>query len=63
MQFLAEEVDLDAAALKDLAFNLGANKEDAFILFGTEQNGKALLSCYISKELVEREGKHFLFFL
>jgi len=23
-----------------------------FILFGTEQNGKALLSCYISKELV-----------
>ena len=52
ISFLAQKVDLDAAALKDLAFSLGANKTDAFILFGTEQNGKALLSCYISKELV-----------
>ncbi len=52
VSFLAQKVDLDAAALKDLAFSLGANKTDAFILFGTEQNGKALLSCYISKELV-----------
>ncbi|MEQ3654696.1 MAG: alanine--tRNA ligase [Dokdonia sp.] len=52
ISFLAQKVDLDAAAIKDLAFSLGANKTDAFILFGTEQNGKALLSCYISKELV-----------
>ncbi len=53
MQFLAKKVDLDAGAIKDLAFKLGQNKNDIFLLFGTEQNGKALLSCYISKELVE----------
>lgn len=52
VQFLAKKVDLDAGAIKDLAFKLGQNKEDVFLLFGTEQNGKALLSCYISKELV-----------
>ena len=50
--FLAKKVDLDAAAIKDLTFKLGENKDNVFILFGTAQNGKALLSCYISKELV-----------
>lgn len=52
VQFLAKKVDLDAGAIKDLAFKLGQGKNDVFLLFGTEQNGKALLSCYISKELV-----------
>lgn len=52
IQFLAKKVDLDAGAIKDLAFKLGENKTDVFILFATEQGGKALLSCYISKELV-----------
>lgn len=52
VQFLAKKVDLDAGAIKDLAFKLGENKTDVFILFATEQGGKALLSCYISKELV-----------
>lgn len=52
IDFLAKKVDLDAGAIKDLSFKLGENKDNAFMLFGTEQNGKALLSCYISKELV-----------
>ncbi len=52
VQFLAKKVDLDAGAIKDLAFKLGENKTDVFILFATEQGGKAFLSCYISKELV-----------
>lgn len=52
VDFLAKKVDLDAGAIKDLSFKLGENKDNAFMLFGTEQNGKALLSCYISKELV-----------
>jgi alanyl-tRNA synthetase len=56
VQFLAKKVDLDAGAIKDLAFKLGENKTDVFILFGTEQGGKALLSCYISKELVASKG-------
>ncbi|WP_396633451.1 alanine--tRNA ligase [Maribacter sp. R86514] len=52
VQFLAKKIDLDAAGIKDLSFEMGSNKDNLFLLFGTEQNGKALLSCYISKELV-----------
>ncbi len=53
IQFLAQEVDLDAAGIKDLSFEIGANKDNLFLLLASEQNGKALLSCYISKELVK----------
>jgi len=52
IQFLAKKVDLDAAGIKDLSFEMGNTKNNLFLLFGAEQNGKALLSCYISKELV-----------
>ncbi|TXG34711.1 alanine--tRNA ligase [Seonamhaeicola maritimus] len=52
VQFLAKKVDLDAAGIKDVAFELGSQFDNLFLLLGAEQNGKALLSCYISKELV-----------
>ncbi|MGJ5642130.1 alanine--tRNA ligase [Formosa sp. S-31] len=52
IQFLAKQIDLDAAGIKDLSFELGGALENAFLIFGTEQNGKALLSCYVSKDLV-----------
>jgi alanyl-tRNA synthetase len=52
VQFLAKQIDLDAAGIKNLSFEMGQNRDNLFLLFGTEQNGKALLSCYISKELV-----------
>ncbi|NNE78237.1 MAG: alanine--tRNA ligase, partial [Pricia sp.] len=56
MRFLAKKVDLDAAGIKDLSFEMGSNQDDLFLLFGTEQNGKALLSCYISKNIVAEKG-------
>ncbi len=56
IQFLAKKLDLDAAGLKDVAFELGNQFENLFLLFATEQNEKALLSCYISKELVTSKG-------
>jgi len=52
IQFLAKKVDLDAGGIKDLCFDLGSNMDNLFLLFGSESNGKAILSCYISKELV-----------
>ena len=55
VNFLAKKVDLDAGGIKDLAFQLGEEMDDLFLLFGTEQNGKALLSCYISKGLVKEK--------
>lgn len=56
IQFLAKKVDLDAAAIKDLSFEMGNNQDNLVLLFATEQNGKALLSCYISKRLVTEKG-------
>ncbi|PHS67198.1 MAG: alanine--tRNA ligase [Flavobacterium sp.] len=52
VNFLAKEVDLDANGIKDLSFELGGEIDNLFLLLGTKQNGKALLSCYISKDLV-----------
>ena len=52
VQFLAKEVPLDAAGMKDLAFELGAEVENLFLLFGSNHEDKALLTCYISKEIV-----------
>ncbi|AJR02341.1 alanine--tRNA ligase [Siansivirga zeaxanthinifaciens] len=56
VQFLAKKVDLDASGLKDVAFELGSQSDNLFLLFATESDGKALLSCYISKELVASKG-------
>jgi alanyl-tRNA synthetase len=52
VQFLAKKIDLDASGIKDLCFDLGSQFDNLFLLFGAENDGKALLSCYISKELV-----------
>ena len=56
VQFLAKKVDLDAAGIKDLSFEMGSNRDNLFLLFATEQEGKALLSCYISKEIVAQKN-------
>ncbi|MGB5388273.1 MAG: alanine--tRNA ligase, partial [Eudoraea sp.] len=52
VQFLAQKVDLNASGIKDLAFEMGKDRNNLFLLFATEEDGKVLLSCYISKELV-----------
>lgn len=52
VQFLAKQLDLDASGMKDLCFELGSEFDNLFLLFAAENDGKALLSCYISKELV-----------
>ena len=52
INFLAKQVDLDANGIKDISFELGGEIDNLFLLLGTNQNGKALLSCYISKNLV-----------
>lgn len=54
--FLAKHVDLDANALKELAYELGANSKNIFLLLATVQNEKPMLTCYISKELVAEKG-------
>ena len=56
IQFLAKLVDLDATGIKDLSFELGQEFDNSVLLFGAENKGKALLSCYVSKGLVASKG-------
>ena len=54
--FLAKEVDLDGGMIKDLAFSLGQNKDNLFLVLASKKGGKPILSCYISKELVANKN-------
>ncbi len=56
IRFLAKKIDLDAGGIKDLAFQLGSEVENLFAIFATEMDGKALLSCYVSKNLVKEKN-------
>ncbi len=56
IQFLAKLVDLDATGIKDLSFEIGQEFDNSVLLFGAEHQGKALLSCYVSKGLVASKG-------
>ncbi|WP_339917362.1 alanine--tRNA ligase [Yeosuana marina] len=56
IKFLAKKLDLDASGMKDLCFELGSEHDNLFLLFASENEGKALLTCYISKELVANKG-------
>ena len=53
--FLAKEVDLEGGAMKDLAFALGQNKTNLFLVLASKKGGKPVISCYISKELVAQK--------
>ena len=53
VNFLAKKVDLDANGIKTLAFELGGEIDNLFLFFATENEGKALLTCYISKNLAQ----------
>jgi alanyl-tRNA synthetase len=55
VKFLAAKVPLeDASAIKNLAFQLSGAHDDAFVLLASEQEGKALLTLAISKQLVQK---------
>lgn len=51
LQLLTHKVDMDAGAIKDLAFELGGEVKNACMLFGSNINSKVVLTCYIDKEL------------
>ncbi|MCG1037518.1 alanine--tRNA ligase [Polaribacter sargassicola] len=57
VQFLATKVDLDANGIKNLAFALGKEYQNLFLLFATAPSkDKAMLTCYISKELANERS-------
>jgi alanyl-tRNA synthetase len=57
VSFLAAKVDLDANGIKNLAFDLGKDATNLFLLFANAPSkDKAMLTCYISKELANERG-------
>ncbi len=57
VQFLATKIDLDQNGIKNLAFALGKEYQNLFLLFATSvKKDKAMLTCYISKELANERG-------
>ncbi|WP_414000260.1 alanine--tRNA ligase [Flavobacterium sp. W1B] len=52
IQFLAKQVDLNPEGAKDLAYELGNLGQNLFLVLATAEEGKPMLTCYISKELV-----------
>ncbi|MFC4817746.1 MULTISPECIES: alanine--tRNA ligase [unclassified Flavobacterium] len=56
VDFLAVQVDLDANGAKDLAYELGNNKNNLFAVLATVTEDKPMLTCYVSKELVDSKG-------
>ena len=56
VNFLVKKVDLDVTNIKKLSFELGSIQKNLFIIFMTENNLKANIVCYISKQLVQSKG-------
>src|SRR5690554_937065 len=56
VKFLAKKVDLDANGAKDLAYQLGENTDNLFLVLGTITENKPMLTCYISKELAQNKN-------
>ena len=57
VQFLATKIDLDQNGIKNLAFELGKDANNIFLLFASAPSkDKAMLTCYISKELTNERN-------
>jgi alanyl-tRNA synthetase len=55
VNFLAAKIPLtDAAAIKTLAFQLTGENANSFVLLGSENEGKALLTLALSKDLADK---------
>ncbi len=52
VQFLSKLIDVDANTAKELAYEIGNTAKNIFLVLATAEEGKPMLTCYISKELV-----------
>ncbi|MCA0932417.1 alanine--tRNA ligase [Lutimonas saemankumensis] len=56
VNFIGSLLDTDAASMKNIAFEIAGEVDDLFFIGGSDLNGKALLTVYISKNLVETKN-------
>ena len=54
ISLLCKEVNLNAAGMKDALFQIGKNRKDLVAILGSKKDDKPILSCYVSKELVDQ---------
>lgn len=54
---IAEKVEIDSSAIKDLAFELKQNKDNLAIILGSNQNNKAAICIVFTDDLVKK-GLH-----
>jgi alanyl-tRNA synthetase len=54
ISLLCKEVNLNAAGMKDALFQIGKNRKDLVAILGSKKFDKPILSCYVSKELVDQ---------
>ena len=55
IHFIAQKVATDAAGMITLCFDLAKEFDSLVIVLGSESKGKALLNCYISKDLATQK--------
>jgi len=56
VNFIAAQLDTDAASLKNIAFEIAAELDNLYFVGGSSIDGKALLTVYVSKNIVEEKG-------
>lgn len=55
-RLIAEEVDLDANGMRDLAFRLRDQHKDLLLVLGAKHDGKALLAVMVGDDLLKAPG-------
>ena len=55
VNLLSEKLSLNPKLLKPLAFDLGKSIKNLFMLIAVTEGSKAILVCYIDKDLVEKK--------
>ncbi len=58
IKFLAKKLDMDSHTVKDLLFAFGNELNNIVAVVGTENDGKAVISIYISKSVVAKHDLH-----
>lgn len=58
VNFLAEKVSIPPSALKDLSFEMGNEVDNLVLILAADDGKKAMLSCYISKNVVSEKQLH-----
>ena len=58
IKLIAEKIELDPKAIKDLAFELKSQEDNLFLVLANQFGGKVMITVALSKELIEGNNLH-----